>query len=66
MTGCLGAVAAGVVVLGLTAPHAVQAQTYPTRPVTIIVPTTAGGGTDIIAEIAKWADVVKRAGVTVQ
>lgn len=37
--------------LGLATPHALHAQTFPTRPVTIIVPSTAGGGTDIIARI---------------
>jgi tripartite-type tricarboxylate transporter receptor subunit TctC len=33
------------------APQAPRAQNFPTRPVTIIVPTTAGGGTDILARI---------------
>ncbi len=51
MTRHAGTVAIGVVLLGLAAPNALQAQTYPNRPVTIIVPTTAGGGTDIIARI---------------
>ena len=45
------AVAAAAIVLGLTAPQALRAQNYPSRPVTIIVPTTAGGGTDIVARI---------------
>jgi tripartite-type tricarboxylate transporter receptor subunit TctC len=46
----LAAVAIAVLV-GFAAPRASQAQTYPSRAVTIIVPTTAGGGTDIIARI---------------
>lgn len=37
--------------IGLTAPRALHAQTYPTRPVTIIVPSAAGGGTDTLARI---------------
>jgi tripartite-type tricarboxylate transporter receptor subunit TctC len=51
MTRHLCAAAAAAVVLGLAAPTALHGQTYPNRPVTIIVPTTAGGGTDIIARI---------------
>jgi tripartite-type tricarboxylate transporter receptor subunit TctC len=43
--------AAFLVVLLLITPQALPAQSFPARPVTIIVPTTAGGGTDIIARI---------------
>jgi tripartite-type tricarboxylate transporter receptor subunit TctC len=44
-------VAAAAALMFVAAPHAAQAQAYPTKPVTIIVPSTAGGGTDIIARI---------------
>ncbi|MBM3527842.1 MAG: tripartite tricarboxylate transporter substrate binding protein [Alphaproteobacteria bacterium] len=50
MTGPIRAAAAAAL-LCLAAPPALHAQTFPSRPVTIIVPTTAGGGTDIIARL---------------
>jgi tripartite-type tricarboxylate transporter receptor subunit TctC len=42
--------AAGLIALGVAA-HPLAAQDFPTRPVTIIVASTPGGGTDIISRI---------------
>jgi len=35
----------------LALPHIAKAQTYPSRPITIVVPFSAGGSTDVIARI---------------
>lgn len=50
----LSAAVAGVVLMAAFAPHTAQAQDFPTRPITIIVPYTAGGPTDMMGRaIAK-------------
>jgi tripartite-type tricarboxylate transporter receptor subunit TctC len=45
------AVAAVAAILGFTGPGSLHAQSYPTRSVTLIVPSAAGGGTDTIARL---------------
>jgi len=46
--------AAGAAVLPLV-PHIVGAQSYPTRPVRVIVPVSAGGLNDVTARlISQW------------
>jgi tripartite-type tricarboxylate transporter receptor subunit TctC len=54
---CAAAIAAALVAIGVAANPA-SAQDYPTRQVQIIVPSTAGGGTDINARL--FADQLSR------
>ncbi|MGB6102844.1 MAG: tripartite tricarboxylate transporter substrate binding protein [Pusillimonas sp.] len=42
---------AGLIALGLNAPASYAATQWPTQPVTIVVPYTAGGGTDSVARV---------------
>ena len=56
------------VAIAMLSTDAIAQSSYPAKPVRIVVPSSAGGGADIIArniraETGKWAKVVKAAGI---
>ena len=44
-------ITAAITALALLGPIGSMAQTYPSRPVTLVVPYPAGGSTDVLARI---------------
>ena len=51
--------ASSTLAAALPMPHIARAQTWPDKPVKVIVPFAAGGGTDIVAR--PWADALSKA-----
>lgn len=47
----LRSLAAAVATLGILVAHPVYADTFPSKPITLIVPFAAGGGTDVVARL---------------